>query len=48
MLEAILQGSALADAYCQSVVKCAHKFPSIAHTMDTRSPVGGMSGMGLL
>ena len=38
----------MADAYYQSLVKCAHKFPAIAHTMETRSPVGEMSGMGLL
>ena len=48
MLEAILKCSALVDAYYQSLVKCAHKFPAIAHTMDTRSPVGEMSGFGLL
>ena len=48
MLEAILQCSALVDAYCQSLVKCARTFPAIAHTMETRSPVGEMSGMGLL
>ena len=48
MLEAILQCSALADAYCQSLVKCAHKFPAISHTMETGSPIGEMSGLGLL
>ena len=36
MLEAILQCSVLVDAYYQSLVKCAHKFPAISHTMDTR------------
>ena len=36
MLEAILQCSVLVDACYQSLVKCARKFPAIAHTMETR------------